>query len=419
MGRVAPTNTWNVSQRPLHRPKSDNDPTSDPSPRCNARVEQRSDDLTVDEHAYLRTIAATPRMSATERDRWLGVPASTGHVRRKVLEARGYVRLTRVRTGRRGGAAALVELTERAVLLLDGCQQPTQHADADAPIRAYHRRRIADWAVRQGWQPDTASDDPAAPLIIRRAERSIAVQVMLHGDEAERATLRSGRIAVDALYLVFPSAEALQRMTLTTRQFPGPEPSRKVRCISLARLLAEEISTRPAVGWCDRQPRVAVGDDKRVTSLPPPRVDDANLSGTARDSRQRGHAAALRTQLAEALRHVDDAFVLDHLPLARLPAIVPYAAPFSGRTAASGRGLQRLIQDAAARLTEIRPDGTFATFVRAYVGGASVAAAARRAGVTREHASRVFRPRLIDYLVTEVRTLLRASHGGERRMPGS
>jgi hypothetical protein len=74
----------------------------------------RGGEVTPDEQAYLCAIANTPTMTATERDRWLGIPVSTGHRRRATLQAKGYVRLVRVPTGHRGGPAVVTELTEQS-----------------------------------------------------------------------------------------------------------------------------------------------------------------------------------------------------------------------------------------------------------------------------------------------------------------
>jgi hypothetical protein len=370
-------------------------------------------DITPDEHAYLRAIADTPTITATERDRRLGVPTSTGHLRRRVLEAKGYLRLLPVRTGRRGGAAVLTALTHRAMQLLDRPAAGQSRQD-DALLRAYYGEQLAAWAAGRGWQAEIRSDDGVVDVRIRRPSGRIAIMIILSGDDAARAARWAADAAADAVYLVAPDLGAIRRAARQARHLLPPAAATRVRFTPLARLLAAGIPEESlrdgapaAPGWG------SPSDGASPRSAPYPADGNRTPRRVPSPGGRRPRRPELHALLTLALRHLDDAFALDHLPLADLPAAAPYVRRYAGRTAARGRGVQHLLRDAVERITEARPQRAFERFARAYVAGASVAAAARHAGVSREHASRVFRPRLVDHLVIE----LRAMACGDETMP--
>jgi hypothetical protein len=274
------------------------------------------EDLSGEERTYLASIAEAPHMAATARDQSLGLPVSTGHLRRAALQAKGYIRVVRIRTGRRGGPAVVIELTEKALRLLkdEACRRSTIGA-----------RGQGCGAAANGAE-DTHPQSP--------------------GDLLDDVVGRS-----------------------------------------VGRLGGNVAGTRRTFGQ-DSFLRITATDG----AIPP--------------------GGALRAQLAEALRHIDDAHALDFLPLARMRVVAPHARRFAGRSAPHGRGLQMFLRELSQRITETRPGGRFELFVQALVGGATVTTAAGSAGVTREHASRVYRPRLIRRLAEEIQALAVARRTG-------
>jgi hypothetical protein len=165
---------------------------------------------------------------------------------------------------------------------------------------------------------------------------------------------------------------------------------------------------------CDEAGRQGSGRRHRTTVecvIAPPAAAGAAQSALRARRGDGGWRGQFAREIEDAVRHIGDPLVLDSLPLARLPAMQPYMRRFAGRTAARGLGLQAMLQDAARRTAEYSASSAFARFACAYIDGASVAAAARHAGVTREHASRVYRTRLIERLTGELLAVLLPGEG--------
>jgi hypothetical protein len=375
--------------------------------------------LTGEELEYLAAIARTPLMAATERDRNLGLSAYSGHRRRTMLVDTGHVHLSRLRTGRRGSTVVLVELTEKAARLLDELGiRPARVRGRGSLARRYYQRWLADWAARHGWFAEIESSDTGADVMVHRRTDRLGIALILGTDGDELADRNLDPDAYDELYVVSPDADVLRCTQARVRCHAAVAGRAHVKYLCLARLVGDVVTEEQFVLTGPRRSGSAV---ERNEAEGHGRARPARVNAAHRNRRRGAEAAqkrseALHRQIAEALRHRDDALALDHLPLARLPLLETYTCRYAGRTAAGGLALQHLLREATRRLTAFHPDGKFERFARAYIAGATVACAGRRAGVTREHASRVFRPRLVERLAAELPTLLDTTAAGSQSL---
>ena len=149
--------------------------------------------LSKEEIDYIEEIAKAPFLSVTERDERIRISKGKGFKIRQSLEAEGLIKTHRVKTGRRGGPLAVLELTDRAYALLDDLEvryeRPRGHGSY---CHKFWQHRILMFAQARGWPArieDSRTGGKAVDVSVEWEERHTAVEVLVEGVDKEISNL--------------------------------------------------------------------------------------------------------------------------------------------------------------------------------------------------------------------------------------
>jgi hypothetical protein len=192
---------------------------------------------------YLVSCAREPFLSATERDRRLGIPAGTGNAYRGELERRGSLKLHRLQTGRRGGRVLGTEVTESGHGLLArfgaAVGKPRGRGSYE---HKYEQWVIHQWGEARGYRSVIEHEVAGKAVDVYQVweGEKVALEVVMEGlDKELRNVERDLEAGFDRVVLCAVGRETLGRLRAKVVDKLGEELvlSGKVRFVRLASFL--------------------------------------------------------------------------------------------------------------------------------------------------------------------------------------
>jgi hypothetical protein len=172
---------------------------------------------------YLIAINAAPFLAATRRDASLGMTVWTGnHLREELLNA-GLVRPHELKTGKRGRATLLLEITEKGEEELRMLKIKIRkregiggflHQACASYISDFYKRTMPNARIKI---EDESSGKRVDVSVVDEADgRSIAVEIVIEGITKEEKNLRHDILHYTEVVFVSNKAQTLEKLKTTS-----------------------------------------------------------------------------------------------------------------------------------------------------------------------------------------------------------
>jgi hypothetical protein len=202
--------------------------------------------ISMEAQKYLVAINAVPFLAATKRDASLGMTVWTGnHLREELLNA-GLVKPHELKTGKRGRATLLLEITEKGEEELKSLKVKIRrregiggflHQACASYIWDFYKRTMPNARIKI---EDESSGKSVDVSVVDEAEgRSIAVEIVIEGVTKEEKNLRHDLLHYTEIVFVSNNAQTLEKVKRTALAALSQVDRDRVAFRLLASLLTE------------------------------------------------------------------------------------------------------------------------------------------------------------------------------------